>query len=111
MVGRVIDALGRPLDGKETSNHGRPLVESQHRDCSTPVYEPMQTGSAIDAMIPIGRGQRNIGDRQTGKTVPLTPSSTKGACHLRLRRNRSKVFHSSSGGERLRERGRWTTQL
>lgn len=75
MIGRVVDALGRPIDGKgpiRTDKH-RPVeiiapgvVERQ------PVKEPLQTGlKAIDAMIPIGRGQREliIGDRQTGKTA------------------------------------------
>jgi F-type H+-transporting ATPase subunit alpha len=74
LVGRVVDPLGRPLDDKgpiETSDH-RPVefkapgvIERQ------PVKEPLQTGiKAIDSMIPIGRGQREliIGDRQTGKT-------------------------------------------
>jgi len=64
-------------------------------------------------MIPIGRGQGTliIGDRQTGKTSVAVDTilNQKGRCHLRLRRNWS-GFHSSSGGERLPERGRWTTQ-
>ncbi len=75
MIGRVVDALGQPIDGKgpietKTYNHIERLapgvVDRQ------PVKEPLQTGlKAIDAMIPIGRGQRElvIGDRQTGKTT------------------------------------------
>jgi F-type H+-transporting ATPase subunit alpha len=75
MVGRVVDALGNPVDGKGpiASDHFNPIerlapgvVERQ------PVKQPMQTGiKAIDGMIPIGRGQREliIGDRQTGKTA------------------------------------------
>jgi F-type H+-transporting ATPase subunit alpha len=75
MLGRIIDPLGRPLDGKGeiATTQTRPaefkapgVVQRQ------PVKEPMQTGwKAIDAMIPIGRGQREliIGDRQTGKTA------------------------------------------
>ncbi|MBI3406232.1 MAG: F0F1 ATP synthase subunit alpha [Acidobacteria bacterium] len=75
MIGRVVDPLGRPLDGKGPINTTirNPLerlapgvVDRQ------PVREPLQTGvKAIDAMIPIGRGQREliIGDRQTGKTA------------------------------------------
>jgi F-type H+-transporting ATPase subunit alpha len=75
MVGRVVDPLGRPLDGLGTieTPHRRPLewkapgiAERQ------PVTEPLQTGiKAIDSMIPIGRGQREliIGDRKTGKTA------------------------------------------
>ncbi|HSP66673.1 MAG TPA: F0F1 ATP synthase subunit alpha [Bryobacteraceae bacterium] len=75
MVGRVVNALGQPIDGKgpiETSQFiaierlAPGVVDRQ------PVREPLQTGiKAIDAMIPIGRGQRElvIGDRQTGKTT------------------------------------------
>src|SRR4029077_6696217 len=75
MIGRVVNALGQPIDGKGpiVSHKSRPLegrapgvVERQ------PVKEPMQTGvKAIDSMLPIGRGQREliIGDRQTGKTA------------------------------------------
>ncbi len=75
MLGRVVDALGQPLDGKgpiQTSHSmsieriAPGVVERQ------PVTEPLQTGlKAIDSMIPIGRGQREliIGDRQTGKTA------------------------------------------
>jgi F-type H+/Na+-transporting ATPase subunit alpha len=75
MIGRVVDALARPLDGKGDIN----TSESRLIESSAPgiiqrksVYEPLQTGiTAIDAMIPIGRGQREliIGDRQTGKTT------------------------------------------
>jgi len=75
MIGRVVDPLGRPLDGKgpitaKQRNHleriAPGVVDRQ------PVREPLQTGiKAIDSMIPIGRGQREliIGDRQTGKTA------------------------------------------
>ena len=75
MVGRVVDALGRPIDGmgdiKATSSR---KVESEAPGIIVrqPVKEPLQTGiKAIDAMIPIGRGQREliIGDRGTGKTA------------------------------------------
>ena len=74
-VGRVVDALGRPIDGKGDLN----TTETRLLESGAPgivarrsVYEPMQTGiTAIDAMIPVGRGQREliIGDRQTGKTA------------------------------------------
>src|SRR5438105_1564985 len=75
MIGRVVDALGNPIDGKgsieakaynQIERIAPGVVDRQ------PVREPMQTGiKAIDAMIPIGRGQRElvIGDRQTGKTT------------------------------------------
>ena len=75
MLGRVVNPLGQPIDGKGTVNtdHSLPIerkalgVMARH-----PVKEPLQTGiKAIDSMIPIGRGQREliIGDRQTGKTA------------------------------------------
>jgi F-type H+/Na+-transporting ATPase subunit alpha len=75
MIGRVVDPLGRPIDGKgviETPNR-RPLeFKAPGIAERQPVTEPLQTGvKAIDAMIPIGRGQREliIGDRKTGKTA------------------------------------------
>jgi F-type H+/Na+-transporting ATPase subunit alpha len=74
MIGRVVDALARPLDGKgEIQSTDFRLIESAAPGIieRKSVYEPMQTGiTAIDAMVPIGRGQREliIGDRQTGKT-------------------------------------------
>lgn len=75
LVGRVVDPLGQPLDGKG------PIEVTEYRNIEEkapgvvwrlPVKEPLQTGiKAIDSMIPIGRGQREliIGDRQTGKTA------------------------------------------
>jgi F-type H+-transporting ATPase subunit alpha len=75
LIGRVIDALGRPLDGKgpvitsERMPLERPAPPIMHRD---PVTVPLETGlKVIDALIPIGRGQRELilGDRQTGKTA------------------------------------------
>jgi len=75
LLGRVVDALGNPVDGKGPihSPHKR-VVELKAPGIvkRQPVSEPLQTGlKAIDAMIPIGRGQREliIGDRQTGKTA------------------------------------------
>jgi len=74
-LGRVVNALGIPIDGKgpiETPHRGRVEVKAPGIVQRQPVKEPMQTGiKAIDAMIPIGRGQREliIGDRQTGKTA------------------------------------------
>ncbi|NJK49744.1 F0F1 ATP synthase subunit alpha [Candidatus Gracilibacteria bacterium] len=74
MIGRVVDALGRPIDGKGAINTTETrLVESPAPGIVSrkSVCEPLQTGiTAIDAMIPVGRGQREliIGDRQTGKT-------------------------------------------
>ena len=75
MIGRVVDPLGHPIDGKgaietsETRPIEYPAPGVLHRQ---PVKEPLQTGiKAIDSMIPIGKGQREliIGDRQTGKTA------------------------------------------
>jgi F-type H+/Na+-transporting ATPase subunit alpha len=74
LIGRVVDALARPIDGKgDLQSSETRLIESPAPGIVSrkSVYEPMQTGiTAIDAMIPIGRGQREliIGDRQTGKT-------------------------------------------
>jgi F-type H+-transporting ATPase subunit alpha len=75
MIGRVIDPLGRPLDGKGVveTPHRRPLeFKAPGIAGRQPVDEPLQTGlKAIDSMIPIGRGQREliIGDRKTGRTA------------------------------------------
>jgi F-type H+-transporting ATPase subunit alpha len=75
MIGRVVNSLGEPIDGKG------PIDASEYRFCETKapgimarksVHEPLQTGiKAIDALVPIGRGQREliVGDRQTGKTT------------------------------------------
>ena len=74
LVGRVVNALGNPIDGKGpiVSDKYRPLeARSPNVIERQPVKEPLETGiKAIDSMIPIGRGQREliIGDRQTGKT-------------------------------------------
>ncbi len=75
MVGRVVDAIGQPIDGKgpiSAKEFRRVEVIAPGVVDRQPVREPLQTGlKAIDAMIPIGRGQREliIGDRQTGKTA------------------------------------------
>ena len=75
LLGRVVNPLGMPIDGKgEIEAEGTRPVEFKAPGVISrkPVHEPMQTGiMAIDSMIPIGRGQREliIGDRQTGKTA------------------------------------------
>lgn len=75
MLGRVVDSLGQPIDGKgpiETKDFRMVEVVAPGIIKREPVKEPLQTGiKAIDSMIPIGRGQREliIGDRQTGKTA------------------------------------------
>ncbi|WP_026506512.1 F0F1 ATP synthase subunit alpha [Butyrivibrio sp. MC2013] len=78
MLGRVVNALGQPIDGKGDIQFERydPIERTAPGIIDRqPVKEPLQTGiKAIDSMIPIGRGQREliIGDRQTGKTVIAT---------------------------------------
>ncbi|MEY2475173.1 MAG: F-type H+/Na+-transporting ATPase subunit alpha, partial [Actinomycetota bacterium] len=75
MLGRVVNALGEPIDGKGaigSTNLRRMEIQAPGITGRKPVHEPMQTGiKAIDAMTPIGRGQREliIGDRKTGKTT------------------------------------------
>jgi F-type H+-transporting ATPase subunit alpha len=75
LVGRVVNALGEPVDGRgplATTERSRVEIKAPGIIRRQPVSEPLQTGiKAIDAMIPIGRGQREliIGDRQTGKTA------------------------------------------
>jgi F-type H+-transporting ATPase subunit alpha len=75
LVGRVVNALGQPVDGKgpiDTRSRHRVELKAPGILARQPVKEPLQTGlKAIDSMVPIGRGQREliIGDRQTGKTA------------------------------------------
>src|SRR6187455_3275327 len=75
LLGRIVDPLGRPLDGKgdiETTETRPAEFKAPGVVQRQPVTEPLETGlKAIDSMIPIGRGQREliIGDRQTGKTT------------------------------------------
>ncbi len=75
LIGRVVNALGQPIDGKgpiDTPHSRRVELKAPGIIGRQPVQEPLQTGiKSIDAMIPIGRGQREliIGDRQTGKTA------------------------------------------
>jgi len=76
LLGRVVDGLGNPIDGKGPIEGKRMMVEVKAPGIipRKSVHEPMQTGiKAIDALIPIGRGQRElvIGDRQTGKTAVI----------------------------------------
>ena len=75
LLGRVVDALGQPIDGKgaiATTKRSRVEVKAPGILPRRSVHEPMQTGlKALDALVPVGRGQREliIGDRQTGKTA------------------------------------------
>ncbi|PZO82668.1 MAG: F0F1 ATP synthase subunit alpha, partial [Micavibrio aeruginosavorus] len=75
LLGRVVDGLGNPIDGKgplKDVSYARVEVKAPGVIPRKSVHEPMQTGlKAIDALVPVGRGQREliIGDRQTGKTA------------------------------------------
>jgi len=75
LLGRVVDGLGNPIDGKgplNASSSSRAQVKAPGILPRTSVFEPMQTGlKCVDALVPVGRGQREliIGDRQTGKTA------------------------------------------
>jgi F-type H+-transporting ATPase subunit alpha len=116
LLGRVVDPLGNPLDGKGDIDDDRDapaefkapgVVQRQ------PVKEPMQTGlKAIDAMIPIGRGQREliIGDRQTGKTAIaidtiINQKDARTTSLLRLRRDRPEASTVAQVVETLEENG------
>ena len=114
MLGRVVDALGRPIDGRGTiQTAGARQVEMVAPGIIVrqPVKEPLQTGiKAIDAMIPIGRGQREliIGDRGTGKTAIavdtiINQKGTGVVCvYVAIGQKRSTV---ATVVERLRETG------
>ena len=114
MIGRVVNALGQPVDGRgpiETKDFRRIEIKAPGIVKRQPVKEPLQTGiKAIDAMIPIGRGQREliIGDRQTGKTAVATDTiiNQKGAgvicIYVAIGQKRSTVAQVV---EKLREYG------
>ena len=96
LIGRVINPIGAPLDGKAPIGFSQrlPIERSAPPIMDRgPVTEPLQTGiKVIDALIPIGRGQRELimGDRQTGKTaiaIELHPQSGRQECALHLLRD------------------------
>jgi vacuolar-type H+-ATPase subunit B/Vma2 len=106
MLGRVVNALGQPIDGKG------PIATTEFLPIERiapgvvdrqPVKEPLQTGlKAIDGMVPVGRGQREliIGDRQTGKTAVAVGHDHQPARqgrHLHLQRDRSEAVHGGAG--------------
>ncbi len=111
-LGRVVGPLGEPLDGKG------PIEDTELRLLETqapsvverqPVKEPLQTGiKAIDAMTAIGRGQREliIGDRQTGKGSPATPSARSAASTSPSARRARRSPRCASPS---RTRARWST--
>ncbi len=132
LLGRVVDALGNPIDGKgpiKSDVRKRVDVKAPGILPRKSVHEPMATGlKAIDALIPIGRGQREliIGDRQTGKTAIILDTflnqkslneigGRERQALLRLRRHRPEALHrrpvrQGPGGARraalLHRRGR-----
>ena len=106
LLGRVVNALGQPIDGKG------PIATKQFSPIERlapgvvdrqPVKEPLQTGlKAIDAMVPIGRGQREliIGDRQTGKTavaIDTILNQKRHRRHLHLQRDRAEAIDHRAG--------------
>ena len=100
LLGRVVDALGNPIDGKgpiEAQEKRRVDVKAPGIIPRQSVHEPMQTGlKAIDALIPIGRGQREliIGDRQTGKTaIILDTILNQKSINARRRRQDQPLLH------------------
>ena len=106
LIGRVVNPLGEPIDGKGPidATKTRPIERiAPGVIVRQPVDTPVQTGiKAIDSMIPIGRGQREliIGDRQTGKTAIAidTIINQKGrGPHLRLRRHRPEAVDGRAG--------------
>jgi F-type H+/Na+-transporting ATPase subunit alpha len=115
MLGRVVNALGEPIDGRGpiSTNTLNPveriapgIVDRQ------PVHEPLQTGmKAIDSMVPIGRGQREliIGDRQTGKTaiaLDTIINQKQHRGHLHIRGHRSKAVDGGARGRGAAQPGR-----
>ena len=115
MIGRVVDALGRPIDGKgDIVSERYAPIESPAPGIiqRQPVTEPLQTGiKAIDSMIPIGRGQREliIGDRQTGKTSIAAryhhqPEGHRR--HLHLCGHRPEALYRGPAGKHAGERRR-----
>ena len=127
LLGRVVDALGNPIDGKgpiATTERRRVDVKAPGIIPRKSVHEPMATGlKAIDALIPVGRGQREliIGDRQTGKTAiagGYDHQPEAGSCRhrrerqalLRLRCHRPEALHRRTVREVARgQRRAWNT--
>jgi hypothetical protein len=103
LVGRVVNALGEPIDGRgpiDTKDRRRIEIKAPGIVARQPVKEPLQTGlKAIDAMIPIGRGQREliIGDRQDRRRHRYDHQSKRRQRHLHLRRHRAKAIDGRPG--------------
>lgn len=99
LLGRVVDSLGNPIDGKgDIKSKNKKRVETQAPGIVSrkSVHEPVQTGiKAIDALIPIGRGQREliIGDRQTGKTsIALDAIINQRHAHQNSKDEKDKIY-------------------
>ena len=110
-MGRVVEPSGNPIDGKgpiRTAERRRVDVKAPGIIPRKSVHEPMATGlKAIDALIPIGRGQREliIGDRQTGKTaIILDTLLNQKPVHTAGRRRKSSIASMSLAG---RSAQRW----
>ncbi len=111
VVGRVLNALGEPIDGKgEIETNEFSLIEQKAPGIMDrkSVHEPLQTGiKAIDALVPIGRGQREliIGDKQTGKTtvaIDAIINQKRAKCDLYLCGYWPKRIHRCTSGPQIR---------
>ena len=126
-LGRVVDPLGNPIDGRgDIETEGRRELELQAPTVMArqPVKEPLQTGiKAIDAMTPIGRGQRQliIGDRKTGKTTiaidtiinqrkPGSPATRSSRSAASTSRSARRAPRSPRSAPPSRSRARWSTR-
>ena len=108
LLGRVVDGLGNPIDGKgpiNSSNNRRIEIKAPGIIPRQSVKEPMQTGiKALDALVPIGRGQREliIGDRQTGKTAVAVDTilNQKGVNHSKNEKEKLYCIYVAIGQKR-----------
>ena len=120
LLGRVVNALGEPIDGRarsSTPSDRRMEIQAPGIIGRKPVHEPLQTGiKAIDAMTPIGRGQREliIGDRKTGKTTVVhrhDPEPEGSGREVHLRRDRPEgLDRRATVGIARASTARWTTR-
>jgi F-type H+-transporting ATPase subunit alpha len=109
LLGRVVDPLGNPLDGKgpiQSTERRRVDVKAPGIIPRRSVHEPMQTGlKSVDSLIPIGRGQREliIGDRQTGKTaIALDTIINQKSINASAMRSRSSTASTSRSAKSVR---------
>ena len=116
MLGRVVNPLGQPIDGQGSipSTKTRPIERVAPGVMTRQsVNQPLQTGiTSIDAIIPIGRGQREliIGDRQTGKTaIAIDPESERSGCSVYLCSDWTKKFNGCTDCGKIKTR--WRNEL